>query len=30
VVRMMPKWKPGVEMGKPCRTMFAIPIVFRL
>ena len=26
----MPKWKPGIEMGKPCRTMFAIPIVFRL
>ena len=30
VIRMMPKWKPGIEMGKPCRTMFAIPIVFRL
>ena len=30
VVRMMPKWKPGVQMGKPCRTMFAIPIVFKL
>ena len=30
VVRMMPKWKPGMQMGKPCRTMFAIPIVFKL
>lgn len=30
VVRMMPKWKPGVQMGSPCRTMFAIPIVFKL
>lgn len=30
VVRMMPRWKPGIEMGKPCRTMFAIPVVFQL
>lgn len=30
VVRMMPNWKPGLQMGKPCRTMFAIPIVFKL
>lgn len=30
VVRMMPQWKPGLQDGKPCRTMFAIPIEFRL
>lgn len=30
VVRMMPRWKPGMEKGKPCRTMFAIPIIFVL
>lgn len=30
VIRKMPKWKPGQENGKPCRTMFAIPIVFKL
>ncbi len=30
VVRMMPRWKPGMEKGKPCRTMFAIPINFVL
>ncbi|MBR1463561.1 MAG: energy transducer TonB [Prevotella sp.] len=30
VVRMMPKWTPGEDHGKPCRTLFAIPIEFRL
>lgn len=30
VIRKMPKWKPGEENGKPCRTMFAIPIEFKL
>lgn len=30
VVRMMPKWKPGVQHDKPCRTMVCIPIVFKL
>lgn len=30
IVRMMPNWKPGIENGKPCRTMFAIPIEFKL
>ena len=30
VIRMMPKWKPGIQDGKPCRTMFTIPIVFKL
>lgn len=30
VVRMMPKWKPGVDKGKACRSMIAIPIVFEL
>ena len=28
VIRMMPRWKPGINNGKPCRTMVAIPIVF--
>ena len=30
VVRLMPRWKPGMQNGKPCRTMFAIPVEFRL
>lgn len=30
VMRMMPKWKPGMQDGKPCRTMVCIPIVFHL
>ncbi len=30
VVRMMPKWSPGEDHGKPCRTLFAIPIEFRI
>ncbi|MBQ3805029.1 MAG: energy transducer TonB [Prevotella sp.] len=30
VMHMMPKWKPGQDKGKPCRTMVAIPIVFEI
>lgn len=30
VVRLMPQWKPGVQNGKPCRTMVCIPVVFRM
>ena len=30
VVKMMPKWKPGVNNNEPCRTMIAIPVVFKL
>ena len=30
VISNMPKWKPGLDKGKPCRTLFAIPIVFKL
>ena len=30
VVKIMPRWKPGMEDGKPCRTMFAIPVNFQL
>lgn len=30
VIMMMPKWKPGTNHGKPCRTVVAIPIVFSL
>lgn len=30
VVRLMPRWTPGKENDKPCRTLFAIPIVFQL
>ena len=29
-VKMMPRWKPGLQNGKPCRTMFAIPVNFQL
>ena len=30
VVRLMPKWKPGLEDGRPCRSMISIPIVFEI
>lgn len=30
VIRMMPRWTPGKIKAKPCRTLFAIPIVFQL
>ncbi|MCL2301761.1 MAG: energy transducer TonB [Lentimicrobiaceae bacterium] len=30
VVRMMPKWKPGRQMGKPVRTFYQIPIRFTI
>lgn len=30
VMRMMPKWKPGEDKGKPCRTYFCVPVVFKL
>lgn len=30
VAKLMPDWKPGIENGKPCRTMIAIPIVFEI
>ncbi len=29
VVRMMPKWQPGVSGGKTCRTLVHLPIVFK-
>ena len=30
VIQLMPKWKPGIQNNEPCRTMFAVPIVFKL
>lgn len=30
VMRMMPQWKAGIQYGKPCRTMVAVPVVFKL
>ncbi len=30
VLRMMPRWTPGVQNDKPCRTRVCIPIVFKL
>lgn len=30
VARMMPRWKPGIDKNKPCRTLFAIPVEFKL
>lgn len=30
VMRMMPRWKPGIQADKPCRTMVSIPIMFKL
>ena len=30
VMAMMPAWKAGMQDGRPCRTMVAIPVVFKL
>ena len=30
VINMMPRWKPGIQNNEPCRTMIAVPIVFKL
>lgn len=30
VMRLMPKWKPGEDKGKPCLTYFCIPVNFML
>lgn len=30
VMKLMPKWEPGKDKGKPCRSMVAIPIVFEI
>lgn len=30
VVKEMPRWKPGKQRGKPVRTKFTLPVVFRL
>ncbi len=30
VLKMMPKWKPGMDRNKVCRTMIAVPVVFKL
>lgn len=30
VMTLMPKWKPGTEKGKPVRTKYVIPIVFKM
>lgn len=30
VIRMMPRWKPGMHNNQPCRTMVAVPVVFKI
>ncbi|MDE5784374.1 MAG: energy transducer TonB [Prevotella sp.] len=30
VLRMMPRWTPGIQDAKPCRTKVCIPVVFRI
>ena len=30
VLNMMPKWKPGIQNDRPCRTKVCIPVVFKL
>ena len=30
VMRMMPKWTPGEDHGRKCRTLFIIPVVFKI
>lgn len=30
VLKMMPKWSPGKQRGKPVRVKFSLPVMFRL
>jgi TonB family protein len=30
VINLMPKWKPGMQNGKPVRVFFTLPVTFRL
>ena len=30
VINTMPKWKPGMQRGKPVRVKFTVPVMFRL
>lgn len=30
VIKMMPKWSPGKQRGKPVRVKYTVPVVFRL
>lgn len=30
IIRLMPKWKPGMNRGKPVRVRYTVPVVFRL
>ena len=30
VIKLMPKWIPGTQRGRPVRTQFNLPIVFEL
>ena len=30
VIKLMPKWKPGLQDGKPVRVRYTVPVNFRL
>jgi protein TonB len=30
VIKAMPKWKPGLQRGKPVRVKYTVPVNFRL
>lgn len=30
VVKAMPRWKPGIQHGKPVKVYFTLPVVFKL
>ena len=30
VIKMMPKWKPGMQKGQPVRVKYTVPVTFRL
>lgn len=30
VISTMPKWKPGLQRGKPVRVKFTVPVNFKL
>ena len=30
IIKSMPRWKPATQLGKPIRTQYTIPIIFKL
>ena len=30
VLKLMPRWKPGYQDDQPCRTLFVVPVSFKM